>query len=238
MKSEFHEETRRSGSSGLILGVGVILLGLVLMMDQIPGIRETGIPGLLKHLWPLILVAMGVSRLKDPGRPGRGRGLIIAGVILLAMTLGHGHLEALAWPGILLGAGIVIVLHALRKQRGLPPGSVASEDLLRASAVLSAIKRSYRSQAFQGGELTALFGGLDLDLRQATMAGDSVSVDLFLLFGGAEIRVPEHWDVILNATAIAGGMNDKNPPGPTASDVRPRLVLTGLILFGGIEIKR
>jgi hypothetical protein len=237
MNGEFKPRHGRSGPSGLILGVGVILVGVVLLLGQVPGIRETRIPELLVQLWPLILVAMGLARMQDGSRPARGWVLIVAGLVLLAVTLGHGRFDALIWPGILLGAGILIVLRTLRRQREIRPGPVDSEDYLRGTAVLSGIKRQYRSQAFQGGELTAIFGGMELDLRDVAMAGDSAPLDLFLLFGGGEIRVPEHWEVVVNATTIAGGLGDKDAPGP-GSAARPRLVLSGLILFGGVEIKR
>ncbi len=40
-----------------------------------------------------------------------------------------------------------------------------------------------------------------------------------------------------NALAVIGGVNDKTAPMPTGGEARPRLVITGLVLFGGIEIR-
>ena len=58
-----------------------------------------------------------------------------------------------------------------------------------------------------------------------------------MLFGGGEIRVPEGWEVANRATAIAGALSDSTHHGPTTVEDRPRLVITGLILFGGTEVK-
>jgi hypothetical protein len=237
MNHEQEPRIHRSCPSGLILGVGVILVGVVLLLDQIPGIRESRIMEFLKNLWPLILIAMGIARM-DQGNSKRPWILIMAGIVLLIVTLGHGRFDDLIAPVILLGAGIFIVLRTLRHQRRVLPIPDVSEDYVRGTAVLSAIKHRIHSQAFRGGELTAIFGGFDLDLRQAIMEGDSARIDVFLLFGGGEIRVPENWDVTLQATAIAGGVGDKASGLPIIEGTRPRLILSGFILFGGVEVKR
>ncbi len=229
--------THRTCPSGLILGIGVILVGVILLLDQIPGIRESRILEFIKNLWPLILVAMGIVRLEQ-GSGKRPWFLIMAGLILLIVTLGHGRFDALIAPAILLAVGVVIVLRTLRHQRRVMPTPEVSEDFVRGTAVMSGIKHEIHSQAFKGGELTAIFGGFDLDLRQAVMEGDSARIDVFLLFGGGEIRVPENWDVTLQATAIAGGVGDKVTSLPVTEGIRPRLIISGLILFGGVGVKR
>jgi len=43
--------------------------------------------------------------------------------------------------------------------------------------------------------------------------------------------------VLVQAPAIFGGVNDKTAPLPADGEARPRLVVTGLVLFGGIEIR-
>ena len=232
-----HRTSRCSGS-GIVLGIGVILLGVVLLLDQVPGIQGSPMLEFLKHLWPLILVAMGMARVAQRNRPARGWILIIVGLVLLANTLGHGHFTALIWPCLLLAAGIAILLRTLRRQSRALPGSVTAQDFLRGTAILSGFKHSVHSQAFQGGELTAIFGGFDLDLREVAMAGSTARIDVFLMFGGGEIRVPEGWEVNIEAVAIAGGMSDKGAPDLPGAGGRPRLILSGLILFGGCEIKR
>ena len=238
MNMECHHRASRSRGSGIVLGVGVILVGVVLLLDQMPGLHGSPLLDFLKHLWPLILVGMGVARVRGRNRPAHGWILITVGFILLANTLGHGHLAALAWPCILLVAGIAIILRTLNRQSAAPTPAVDGKDFLRGTAILSGFKQKIHSLGFRGGELTAIFGGLDLDLREVVMAGESARVDVFLLFGGGEIRVPEDWEVSIEGTAIAGGVSDKGSPDLPGSSGRPRLILTGLILFGGLEIRR
>lgn len=227
-------------STGLILGVGVVLLGVVLLLEEIPGLGDSALLGFVKNLWPVILIVMGVARLRRPdgGHPARAWVLVILGTILLLVTLGHGHFDALIGPGLVVAAGIFIILRTLRRKRGAPVDPLPSEEYLRGTAVLSGFKRQVRSQVVKGGELTAIFGGFELDLRPAGMEGETLVLDLFLLFGGGEIRVPEEWDVSIEVTAVAGGVGDKTAALPEAGSRRPRLVLRGVILFGGVEVKR
>ena len=49
--------------------------------------------------------------------------------------------------------------------------------------------------------------------------------------------MPEGWELQVQATAVFGGVGDKTLPVPAASGPRPRLLVTGLVLFGGVEIK-
>ncbi|MCC6514499.1 MAG: hypothetical protein IT187_10825, partial [Geothrix sp.] len=120
---------------------------------------------------------------------------------------------------------------------GVPPELARSEDFLQGTAIFGGFKRRVLTQAFKGGELTAIFGGYEVDLRQAALESGQARIDVFVLFGGGEIRVPEGWEVANRATAIAGALSDSTHHGPTTVEDRPRLVITGLILFGGTEVK-
>jgi hypothetical protein len=86
-------------------------------------------------------------------------------------------------------------------------------------------------------------GGAQLDLRQAIIPpGEEAALDIFIVMGGCEIFVPPTWTVETPLVPVMGGVDDKRlPPLPGADNLggrpAPRLVLRGLILMGGIEIK-
>jgi len=140
-------------------------------------------------------------------------------------------------PVVVTPVRIFIVLHAVTQGLRVPAELQQSEGFLRGNAILSAFKHRHQSQSFRGGELTSIFGGFEVDLRQAVIEGGSARLDTFVMFGGGDIRVPEGWEVLVQATAIFGGVNDKTAPMPSSSEARPRLVITGLVLFGGIELR-
>ncbi len=105
---------------------------------------------------------------------------------------------------------------------------------LSAMAIMGAVTRGNNSRAFRSGELLAIMGGLEIDLRKAAINGDAV-IDIFALWGGIEIRVPENWMVVTHVVPLMGGVDDKTrpPQGATAH----RLTLRGFVLMAGVEVK-
>jgi hypothetical protein len=103
-------------------------------------------------------------------------------------------------------------------------------------AIFGGGKRRVQTQDFRGGQANAMFGGFEIDLRDAQMAGDSAAIDVFCFCGGGEIRVPESWNVSLKAVAIFGGQDDKTRP-PAPGVPHKELLVTGFILFGGLGVK-
>jgi predicted membrane protein len=222
-------------SPKLVLGVAIIVAGLVLTLDNL-GLIEAHT---ILKLWPLVLVAMGIAKIRQERNSGGMGGwfLVLGGSFLLLFTFARGHLADALAPMLVVAVGILIVIKALKQTRGVPPELARSEDFLQGTAIFGGFKRRVLTQAFKGGELTAIFGGYELDLRQASLEAGQARIDVFVLFGGGEIRVPDGWEIANRATAIAGALNDSTHHGPNPPEGRPRLIITGLILFGGTEVK-
>jgi predicted membrane protein len=101
-------------------------------------------------------------------------------------------------------------------------------------AILGGVSRGNNSRAFRGADLLAIMGGYQLDLRQAAIHGDAV-IDIFVMWGGIEIRVPEDWSVSSKIVPVMAGVEDKTRPPQGARE--HRLELRGFALMGGVEIK-
>ena len=180
-------------SPKLVLGVAIIVAGLVLTLDNL-GLIEAHV---IFKLWPLVLVVMGIAKIRQEGSGGGMGGwfLVLGGSFLLLFSFARGHLaEALA-PMLVVAVGILIVIKALKQNRGIPPELARSEDFVQGTAIFGGFKRRVLTQSFKGGELTAIFGGYEVDLRQAALENGQARIDVFVLFGGGEIRVPEGWEV-------------------------------------------
>ncbi|HJW09144.1 MAG TPA: LiaF domain-containing protein, partial [Holophagaceae bacterium] len=219
--------------------IGVIILGIALTLDQLNLVNM----GLVIKLSPLILVAMGVVKLRQsPGRLNTaGFWLIFAGAFLLAANFGPGRIVDALWPLGIVALGVFLVLKALRQHRGPQfdqrRTQTLGESWMSGTAVFGAFKRRVSAQDFQGGDVTAIFGGFEVDLTAARAGRQPMMLDLFVLFGGGEVRVPEGWDVEVHATSIFGSVEQKQVHPLTADPDRPKLVVTGTTLFGGVEIR-
>src|SRR5690606_11480758 len=119
-----------------------------------------------------------------------------------------------------------------------PPGTddrVDSSATFRELAVLGNIERRNVSQTFRGGEVTAIMGAVEIDLRECRMAGNEAYVDLLAIMGGVELRIPKGWAVESRMSALLAGLDDRSEP-PVVPGA-PRLVLRGTAFLGGIEIR-
>jgi hypothetical protein len=123
-----------------------------------------------------------------------------------------------------------------------------SENRLHEVAVFFAAKRRVESQDFQGGELVAAFGSIELDLTAASMqplpAPDSAGLptrravlEASAVFGSIEIMVPRNWRIIREGAGVFGAYEDKTIPRPEPGVEPPVLVIRGGAVFGSVEIR-
>lgn len=220
----------------LIFGLALALLGIVILLHNLDVIRA----GEVLHYWPVILIAAGLAQLfQADGAAGRVGGFVItlAGTGLLLRNLDLLVIRIRDWwPLALVLVGGVIMWQAVAK-REAGRRQVHGEDSLTGFAVFSGFTRACNSTAFRGGELTAIFGGCEVDLREAAIRDEAAVIRVFALFGGIEIRVPAAWTVVLEGAPILGGMEDATRP-LRVPDVAPqRLIVRGCAIFGGVEVR-
>jgi predicted membrane protein len=221
----------------LIFGIVIIVVGVLFTLDNL----ELADADRYLRYWPVGLIAIGVAKLLEGRRTNAGilGGVLFtfAGTWLLLDNLGYIRAEFFDfWPVILVIAGAVIVWHNLqgRPVATRADGALDNAATLNAVAILSGVTRGNNSSAFRGGELTAFMGGCEIDLRQASINGEAV-LDVFAMWGGIDIRVPENWTVIGRVTPLLGGFDDHTRP-PQSADAH-RLIIRGVVVMGGIDIK-
>jgi predicted membrane protein len=111
-----------------------------------------------------------------------------------------------------------------------------NNDIIDVMAVFGGSNQTVYSKNFQGGDITAVFGGADIVMTQADFT-DTVSLDVTAVFGGIKLIVPQNWAIKSNVTALFGSVEDKRSHLMPVAEMTKTLVLDGTALFGGIEIK-
>jgi hypothetical protein len=220
----------------LVVGLAIMSAGFILALDSLGLVDGT----IVFRLWPLVLVAIGVVKwLAPPRQVSAGIGWIVAGFGFLLVTLGRMSFGGV-WAMILFFAGANIAWRALRPpvKRG---GTLVPGEGFDTVAVFGGCKTGAASPVggtpteFKGGSATAVFGGCEIDLRHAALPeGGAAVVDVFAMFGGIEIKVPEDWQVLNRGSAFLGAFENKSRPLPGSSR---RLVITGTAIMGGVEVK-
>jgi predicted membrane protein len=229
----------RRGSSGLFWGAFLVLGGVALLLDRMGYVSVDR----LWRFWPLLLVCAGIPNIMRREHRLWGILLIAGGVLFQLDELGLAHFRWNdIWPILLIATGLMLMWGALESRRrpSAPPGGGDPRTTLSETAIFGGIERRVTSQDFQGGHINAIFGGVEIDLTDANMQAEEATLEINAIFGGVEIRVPETWQVAFRGTPIFGGIADKTlRRGPLKPTVLPTrvLVLTGTVIFGGVEIK-
>jgi predicted membrane protein len=110
------------------------------------------------------------------------------------------------------------------------------DDYLNVVSVFGGVKKIILSKDFKGGEVVNIFGGVDIDFTQAEINGQ-VIVDITQIFGGIKIIVPSHWKVVSDLAAVFSGLEDKRIRNTAIPNTDKILILKGVSIFAGIDIR-
>jgi predicted membrane protein len=235
--------------SHVVFGIIVLLLGILFLLENLGIFYVRN----LWNYWPVILIGIGIAKLFDAAGVHDKlweMTLAVAGVIFLANNLGYlpWNLWNFLWPGLLILWGLTLLMRGAgirggkgtNKEIDTPTGSFStiSNNILKEEVVFGGINRKVQAQDFQGGKVAAVFGGVEIDLRGSTTTRDEIQIEVNAVFGGVELTVPDTWDVTVRGSGVLGGYEDKTRPAPATMDIkRPRLIVRGGAVFGGVTVR-
>ena len=239
-----NRRTQCSKQDGLpIVGLFLIGFGLIFLLD-----RMNLIPSYWRHIivsWQALLIFIGLINLFKSHARIPGIILILIGSAFLLPEIFDIPFETrqLIWPVLLIGAGVLIVFKARNFKA---PTVIHSEtetfngqEKIEEVAIFGGGKRIITSQNLRGGNVSAIFGGLELDLTEAELANETAVLEVACIFGGITIIVKPEWDVQVQVTSILGGFDDKRKlyKRPDGAPAAKRLIIKGAAIFGGGEVK-
>ncbi len=237
---------RRHSLKRLLLGVLILLIGGGLLIKNLGFVSDETVRYFLR--WELILIIVGIGGLMHREKKGMGVLAFIVGSIFYLKYLGsqgvipnyfeHFNFWQILFPTILILAGIIIIFKRSFECRADVKG-ITGEDHIDEVAIFGGGDKIINSQNFQGGKVTAIFGGSNFNLARAKMAEGKNYIDVFAVFGGMKLIVPEDWDIKIKVVSVFGGFSDKHRIQniDMKDDNRSVLILKGFVLFGGGEIR-
>lgn len=216
------------------LGVAFVTFGAYLLFRNLDLI-----PQFIPHYlfgWEMIFLVIGGSMIVT----GRREGLIfffIGGFFLLPEFFYWPQFNLRTWwPAILIAVGVSIILRR-RDHVKRAPGDL-TDDYIEDTSIFGGSEKSFSSQNFKGGKITSVFGGSEINFSGAKMHGDEIILDIFCLFGGNGLIVPNDWTVINESFVIFGGFADKRPKVSYESGAPKKVLrIKGSVIFGGAEVK-
>ena len=109
----------------------------------------------------------------------------------------------------------------------------------RASRIIAVFGGATRKGAWRvppSSTVVTVFGGADLDLRDAILPGQEIMIRAVSVFGGLSITVPPEMRVVDSGVAICGGRDVAGDTAESGQPDAPVLRLSGACVFGGVVV--
>lgn len=229
----------RNMSSRLLIGAVLIIFGSLFILDNY-GFIDFDIPYYVLT-WESIFILIGLvllvsSRHKLPG--------------FIFLGIGLFNLFPQFWPLALIALGVYLILRKNSKPQAEfvygkfdssskdKTSSKHDPDKIEDVSIFGGSSKTFTTQNFKGGEITAIFGGSEINLLDSSLAEGTQYLEITTIFGGSALIIPNDWNIELDIIPIFGGFSDKRIKDPNLSRATDRkLVIKGTLIFGGGEIK-
>ena len=234
-------ESQNGLDKRVVLGGVLIFLGGLFLLSSL-NVLDFQI-GRVIFSWPFVMLVIGLFILINTSKRLTGGLLTGLGIFFLIPRI-YPQIEydgGIVVPVLLILFGIYIIFKKRTSilANGLNEGEgKISKDKIDDVAIFGGGTKVISSDNFKGGNITAIFGGSEINLMTCNLApGDNV-IDVLTIFGGTTIIVPKEWNIVVNVTSILGGFSNKSVRNPAvAIDQTRTLHIKGLAMFGGGEIK-
>ena len=224
--------SRRLPTSQLLLGILVVVVGILLLLETTDVFPTDQ---LLLYV-PSLFVLVGLWALVQSGFRNIVGPVLLVGVAgawqVVALDIATADEVIVFWPVLVIVFGLSIILGQIRARSPVPQ---TSDAFTSGFAAFGGVEKRNTSKAFSGADLTAIFGGTELDLRDAAVEEPPARVNAVAIFGGVEVIVPREWNVQMDVLPVLGGATDERPRSEEQHE-QVDLVVNGFAAFGGVTI--
>lgn len=190
--------------------------------------------------WTLILIIPGVIGLIS-GKDKTGSIIcVFVGVILFLASrdiISFATLWKLVIPVVIIIVGLSLIFKDVfnkNAKEAVKRLNSRGAPVKQCTATFSGQKAAFPGENVYGAEITAVFGGVDCDLRGSIISEDIV-VNVCAIFGGIDVFVPENVNVEICTTPVFGGVSNKVSRPFTQG--LPTVFINGTCVFGGVDVK-
>lgn len=248
-------ENRNRTNRGIIPGLILVIIGVLFLLDNL-NFLYFDVPHVI-FSFPTILIIVGILILINSEKKALGIFFVLLGTFWMLPRI---------FPWISINGGVIVSvfiiafgIHILTRKRryaayhynynkeiNSSPGETSnrtnnyssSTDRIDDVSIFGGGHKFIVSDNFQGGSITAIFGGSEIDLTKCKLAPGKHILDVIAIFGGTTLIVPKEWNVVIDVLPLFGGFSHKGMRGPNViTDPGGTLIIKGVVIFGGGEIK-
>ncbi len=218
--------------SNLIWGLVFIAAGILFIVDEYTDININ-----IFDFWPLLLIIPSIYDIFSKGVGVLNSILLLLGTACLLTQLNiidYSLVRKLLLPIWLILMGLGFIFRDKYSNRILPKSVLEKSGSSNMyNCFFSSNKILYPHDAFTGADMNCIFGGIDLNLKEAIITEDII-IDCYCVFGGIDIIVPPDININTSGVPIFGGITNKVS---AHSSEAPTIYINAVTIFGGVTIK-
>lgn len=218
--------------SDVIWGICLTVLGVILL-GNFSNIWSIDV--FFEGWWTLFIIVPSIVGIFTRGDRLSSIIFLIIGVTLLLWSRGlieSYNIFKFLFAAIIIIIGINLILSTVIKKKE-PKIKINKEGFASYSGIFGGHDEKYKGESFEGANMTAVFGGVGLDLREAKIKKDT-KINAVCVFGGIDIKVPSNINVKVNGLNIFGGVDNN---ADMKDEKAPTIYIDSTCIFGGIDIK-
>ncbi|MGM9641965.1 MAG: LiaF transmembrane domain-containing protein [Eubacteriales bacterium] len=221
----------------ILWGIVLVLAGGIFALNAC---GVTDIDVFFDGWWTLfIIIPCLVGIFTEKEKTANLIGLAVGVVLLLCCQkiLSFGMIWKLLVPIVIVIIGLRLILGAIfgdKVTKMLAKSRKNDDGFKESCAIFSGRDENFEGEHFDGAELTAVFGGVKCDLRNAVIDNDC-AVEATAIFGGIDIFVPDNINLKVRSNSIFGGVSGKKHR--PFIEGAPTLYINASGIFGGVDIK-
>jgi len=215
----------------------LVIIGLVIASNAM-GITSVNL--FFKGWWTVfIIVPSFIGLFKNESKIWNIIWFVVGIALLLSAQgiLSFALIGKLIFPFILVVIGISIIFKDVINKsvsENIKKLNSEKENVQNICATFGSQEMNLAGQEFNGANVEAIFGGIELRLEDAIITKDQV-INANAIFGGIEITVPRNVNVKVKSTPIFGGTSNKSHTNYIEN--LPTIYINSNAIFGGVEIK-
>ncbi len=224
--------------SSVLWGIVLVFIGVVLGLNAL---NITDARLFFKGWWTLfIIVPCFINLLTSKSKTGNLIGLIIGVLLLLSCQniIEFKIVWKLTLPIIIIIIGLSCIFknvigNKINQKIDEINKKNKNKEGNEYASTFSGQKLNFANEKFEGCTISAVFGGLDLDLRNSVIKEDVV-IKASAIFGGITIIAPEDANIKVVSNSIFGGVSNKKE---NQEKTKVTIYVNATCLFGGVDIK-
>lgn len=218
----------------ILWGVVFVIVGLIFGLNAM-GVTDINV--FFRGWWTLFIIIPSLIGIIKEGRNIWNYIWLLIGMVLLLSAQGIldiSKVGKLIFPAILVIIGLSMIFKdTIGTKINEKIKELNKEGKEEYYATFSGQKLSFTGNEFKGASLNAVFGGIDLNLKNATIEQDQI-INATTVFGGIDILVPNNVNVKVKSNSIFGGVDNKIKDN---KENVPTIYVKAFCLFGGIDVK-